>query len=54
MGVLSNIFGGGQAVPAITAVGTIVDKLFTSKDEKLTHEEVRIRLAQAPDMGTKS
>ncbi len=50
MGILSKIFGGDQAVAGITAVGTIVDNLFTSKDEKLTHEEVRIRLAQAPDM----
>ena len=50
MGILKTIFGGGQAVPAITAVGTIVDNLFTSKDEKLTHEEVRIRLAQQPDL----
>jgi len=50
LGLLSKIFGGDQAVAGITAVGSIVDNLFTSKDEKLTHEEVRIRLAQAPDM----
>ena len=50
MGVLAKLFGGGQAVAGVTAVGQIVDNLFTSKDEKLTHEEVRIRLAQAPDM----
>ena len=50
MGFLSNLFGTGQAVAGVTAVGTIVDNLFTSKDEKLTHEEVRIRLAQQPDM----
>jgi hypothetical protein len=50
MGLLSNIFGGGNAVAGVTAIGTIVDNLFTSKDEKLTHEEVRIRLAQQPDM----
>lgn len=50
MGVLSKFFGGDQAVAGITAVGSIVDNLFTSKDEALTHEEVRIRLAQAPDM----
>lgn len=41
---------GGTAVAGITAVGTILDNLFTSKDEKLTHEEARIRLAQQPDM----
>lgn len=52
MGILSKIFGGQAevAVQGVTAVGTILDKLFTSKDEKLTHEEVRIRLAQQPDM----
>lgn len=50
MGILSKFFGGDQAVAGITAVGSIVDNLFTSKDEALTHEEVRIRLAQAPDM----
>lgn len=49
MGFLSNIFG-GEAVKGVTAVGSILDNLFTSKDEKLTHEEVRIRLAQQPDM----
>lgn len=52
MGILAKIFGGnaGAAVQGVTAVGTILDNLFTSKDEKLTHEEVRIRLAQQPDM----
>ena len=52
MGFLSKIFGGnaGAAVQGVTAVGNVLDNLFTSKDEKLTHEEVRIRLAQQPDM----
>jgi len=50
MGILSKIFGGEQAVAGVTAVGSILDNLFTSKDEKLSHEEVRIRLAQKPDM----
>ena len=52
MGWLSKVFGGQAevAVQGITAVGSIVDNLFTSKDEKLTHQEVRIRLAQQPDM----
>ena len=49
MGFLSKVFG-GQTVAGVTAVGNVLDNLFTSKDEKLTHEEVRIRLAQAPDM----
>ena len=50
MGILSNIFGGDTAVAGITAVGNIADSLFTSKDEKLTHEEVRMRIAQNPHM----
>jgi len=51
MGILTKIFGGGEAaVHGVTAVGNVLDNLFTSKDEKLTHEEVRIRLAQQPDM----
>jgi len=50
MGLLSKIFGGGDAIAGVTAVGNIVDNLFTSKDEKLTHQEVRMRIAQQPDM----
>ena len=50
MGVLSKIFGVGDAVPAIAAVGNVLDGLFTSKDEKLTHEEIRMRIAQQPHM----
>ena len=52
MGFLSKIFGGnaGAAVSGITAVGNVLDGLFTSEDEKLSHEEVRIRLAQQPDL----
>jgi hypothetical protein len=51
MGFLTKIFGGGEtAVAGITAVGSVIDNLFTSEDEKLTHEEMRIRLAQQPDM----
>ena len=51
MGFLTKIFGGGEtAVAGVTAVGNVLNNLFTSKDEKLTHEEVRIRLAQQPDM----
>lgn len=51
MGLLSKVFGGGEvAVQGITAVGNIVDNIFTSKDEKLTHEEVRMRIAMQPEM----
>lgn len=50
MGILSNIFGGDTAVAGVTAVGNVLDNLFTSKDEKLTHEEIRMRLALKPDL----
>ena len=50
MGLLSKVFGGDTAVAGVTAVGNILDNLFTSKDEKLTHEEIRMRLAMKPDM----
>jgi len=52
MGILSKIFGGNAtaAVQGVTAVGSILDNLFTSKDEKLTHGEVLERLHQQPHM----
>ena len=50
MGVLGKIFGVGKGVQGVTAVGNVLDKLFTSKDEKLTHEEVRMRLMMQPDV----
>ncbi len=49
MGILTRLFG-SDAVAGVTVVGNILDNLFTSKDEKLTHEEIRMRIAQAPDM----
>jgi len=52
MGLLSKIFGGNAsaAVDGVTAVGNVLDNLFTSKDEKLTHKEVFERLSQQPHM----
>lgn len=50
MGILSKLFGSSDAIAGVTAVGNVLDNLFTSKDEKLTHEEVRMRLALQPDM----
>ncbi len=50
MGWLSKLTGGDTAIAGITAIGNVLDGLFTSEDEKLTHEEVRIRLAQQPDL----
>ncbi len=49
MGLLATIFGGGVAEP-IKAVGNIIDNVFTSKDEVLTHEEVLLRIAQRPGL----
>ena len=34
----------------IEAVGNVVDNLFTSDDERLTHEEIKLRLQQRPHM----
>lgn len=52
MSWFSKMFGGNAsaAVSGIAAVGNVVDNLFTSKDEKLTHQEIRMRLAQQPDL----
>ncbi len=50
MSWLTNLFGGDTAIQGVTAVGNIVDNLFTSKDEKLSHQEVRMRIAQNPQM----
>jgi hypothetical protein len=50
LGILSKLFGSSDAIAGVTAVGNVLDNLFTSKDEKLTHEEVRMRLAMQPDM----
>ena len=52
MGWLAKLLGiGGKAVAEpLTVVGNILDQLFTSKDEKLTHEEIRMRLMMQPDV----
>ena len=34
----------------IDAIGNVFDNLFTSDDERLTHEEIKLRLAQKPQM----
>lgn len=49
MSWLGKLFGAGAAQP-IEAVGKIVDDLFTSDDERLTHVEVMARINQAPLM----
>jgi len=51
MGFLKNlIFGGEGTATAVSAVGSVLDNLFTSKDEVLSHEAILTRLAQAPNM----
>ena len=51
MTFINKIFGAGGKTLAtpVEAVGNVLDKLFTSKDEKLTHEEIRIRLMMRPN-----
>lgn len=47
MGLLTGFFSSSAAEP-INAVGNVLDKLFTSDEEKLNIEIVRQRLAQQP------
>lgn len=49
MSWLSNIFNVGTAEP-VKAVGDVLDELFTSKEEELTLETVKQRLAQRPQL----
>lgn len=49
MGLLSTLVSGQLAQP-IEAVGNVVDKLFTSDDERLSHKEVQQRLAMQPQL----
>ena len=50
MGFLSKLVGIGDVAKPVEAVGNVLDKLFTSKEEKLTHKEVMARLGQEPSM----
>ncbi|MEO0411824.1 MAG: 3TM-type holin [Pseudomonadota bacterium] len=49
MSVLSRLFGATAASP-ITAIGNVLDGLFTSKEEELTQEIILARLAMQPDL----
>ena len=49
MNWFTNLFTSAAAEP-ITAIGNVVDNLFTSDDERLSHEEVKLRLMQKPQM----
>ena len=44
------LFGGGGIKEPVEAVGSVLDSLFTSKEEKLNLEIVKQRLAQKPAM----
>jgi hypothetical protein len=44
------LFGGGGIKEPVEAVGSVLDSLFTSKEEKLNLEIVKERLAQKPAM----
>ncbi|RZQ51272.1 hypothetical protein C1E23_20415 [Pseudoalteromonas phenolica] len=49
MGWLSKVFNVGTAEP-VKAVGDVLDELFTSKEEELTLDTVKQRLAQRPQL----
>lgn len=50
MGVLDFLGFGKVAALPVEAVGNTLDKLFTSDDEKLTHQEILERLRQNPQL----
>ncbi len=47
MNWLAKLFSVG-AKETLISLGDVADKLFTSKDEKLSHEEVLLRIKQTP------
>jgi len=47
MGWLSKVFNFGTAEPVKT-VGDVLDELFTSREEELTLDTIKQRLAQRP------
>jgi hypothetical protein len=48
MGIFSKLVGTPDVGSVIEKTGNALDKLFTSKDEKLTHGEVMERIKQNP------
>lgn len=48
MGILSSLLGGGSIAEPITAVGNVLDSLFTSDEERLDKKIVMERLRQQP------
>ncbi|WP_440056116.1 3TM-type holin [Pseudoalteromonas sp. T1lg65] len=49
MGLLSKIFSVGAAEP-VSAIGDILDELFTSDEEELKLEAIKLRLLQKPQL----
>ena len=49
MGWLSKVFNFGTAEP-VKAVGDVLDELFTSREEELTLDTIKQRLAQKPQL----
>ncbi len=49
MNILASLFGGGVAEP-IEAVGNVLDKVFTSDEEKLDKKLLMQRMAMEPHM----
>lgn len=50
-GILGKFVGkavGSASAEPIEAVGNVIDKIFTSKEEKLSHDEVMEKLRQRP------
>lgn len=52
MSILGKLFAGGvgQVAQPVEAVGNVLDKLFTSDDERLDRAEALQRLAQQPQL----
>lgn len=52
MSLLGKLFGGGVAEVAqpVEAVGNVLDKLFTSDDERMSRQEALAKLAQQPHL----
>lgn len=49
MGIFSKIFG-GPAIDAVSAVGNVVDQLFTSDDERAQAEILMAKIRQKPQI----
>ena len=50
MGLISTLFGTPSIAQPIEAIGNVLDKLFTSDDERLTKEILLTRLAMSPQL----